>query len=110
MSKYFLPTDSFRERRLNEGVMLRLFWGRNMTLSIVDLRPESVIPAHSHPHEQMGIVLEGELAFTIGDETRTVRKGDFYCIPSGVVHSVQAGGQAAKALDIFSPPREDYRT
>ena len=58
MSNYFhIPS----ERELIErfpGVNLRTFWGDNVMLSIVDLNKGSVVPNHTHPNEQAGIVLE----------------------------------------------------
>lgn len=108
MIKNFPEFHEFKDRLLNDGVMLHLFGGENTMLSVVDFEPHSIVPDHSHPHEQMGMVLEGEFEFTIDGETRTVRDGDFYRVPPNVVHSVKAGDCPARALDIFSPPREDY--
>jgi quercetin dioxygenase-like cupin family protein len=45
----------------------------------------------------------------IGSEERLVAAGDVYLIPSGVEHSATAVGGPARALDIFSPPREEYK-
>ena len=78
-------------------------------MSLLELSPGCLVPRHSHPHEQVGIVLEGELEFTIGDETRIVKTGEVFVIPGGVEHSVKVGEQPARALDIFSPVREDYK-
>ena len=47
-------------------------------------------PHHSHPHEQGGVCLDGAMEFTIGDETRIVRRGEGWMIPGGVTHSVRA--------------------
>jgi quercetin dioxygenase-like cupin family protein len=55
------------------------------------------------------MLLEGELTFTIGDQTRTLHPGEMWRIPGGVVHSAVAGDQPVKALDVFHPIREDYR-
>ncbi|MBI4299720.1 MAG: cupin domain-containing protein [Chloroflexi bacterium] len=77
-------------------------------ISFVHLSPDAVIPTHRHPHEQMGMGLEGEFEMIIGDVKRTVKKGDAYLVPSNVEHSVRNYGGPSLALDIFSPPREDY--
>ena len=83
--------------------------GENIMLSFLDLAPGCEIPEHSHPHEQAGLVLEGEFRFCIGDEERMCAAGDAFVIPPNVVHSGRVDGdQAVKLLDIFSPPREDY--
>ena len=41
-------------------------------LSLVTLTPEAVVPEHSHPHEQMGMMVSGTLDLTIAGETRIV--------------------------------------
>jgi quercetin dioxygenase-like cupin family protein len=79
-----------------------------MMLSVVRLEPKSVVLEHAHPHEQMGILLEGRLEFTVGGITRLLGPGDKWRIPGGVVHSVRALDQLAVALDVFHPIREDY--
>ena len=79
-------------------------------MSLVELEPNSEVSLHSHPNEQAGMVLEGEFLFEIGDESKVVKAGEYYVIPGGIEHSVKAGGRPSKALDIFSPPREDYKS
>lgn len=78
-------------------------------LSLATLEPHAVVDEHSHPHEQVGIVLEGRAIFIIGGEEKTLQPGDIFRIPSNVRHKVIALEQRVKALDIFNPPREDYR-
>jgi quercetin dioxygenase-like cupin family protein len=76
---------------------------------VVDLEAGSVLPEHSHPHEQGGILLKGELEFTIGGETRHLSPGDVYLIPGGVEHSVRVGDSAAQLVDVFHPIREELQ-
>jgi quercetin dioxygenase-like cupin family protein len=46
------------------------------------------VPLHSHRHEdEFWFVLEGEIRFTVGDETRTGGPGTFVYIPPNVPHS-----------------------
>jgi quercetin dioxygenase-like cupin family protein len=75
----------------------------------VEIEPGAVVEAHSHPHEQVGMVVEGEARFLVGDEERVLKPGDMYRIPGGVTHRVVALEGGLKALDIFHPIREDYR-
>jgi quercetin dioxygenase-like cupin family protein len=56
----------------------------------------------------MGLLLEGELEFFVGDEHVVAHAGDMWRIPGGVRHKVIAGEVAARALDVFHPIREDY--
>jgi quercetin dioxygenase-like cupin family protein len=68
-----------------------------------------VVEEHSHPHEQMGLMLEGEADFTIGGRTERVTAGQMWRIPGKVVHKVVALDKPVRAIDVFHPPREDYQ-
>jgi quercetin dioxygenase-like cupin family protein len=105
---YFIPADSGSRHQIFPGVEIQSTAGIHMMLSVVRLEPESVVREHAHPHEQMGILLEGRLEFTVGGVTRLLGPGDKWRIPGGVVHSVRALDQPAVALDVFHPIREDY--
>ncbi len=106
---YFLPAGSGVRHEIFPGVVLRAISGTNLMLSVVRLEPGSIVHDHSHPHEQMGMLIEGRLEFTIGGITRRLGPGDMWCIPGGVVHRVKALDEPALALDVFHPVREDYR-
>ena len=109
MSTYFLSQSDGARRQLFAGVNAHVLWGSNLMLALVDLQPHSVVTEHSHPHEQMGMVLEGRAEFTIGGETRVLGPGDMYLMPSGVRHKVTALDVPVRALDVFNPPREEYK-
>jgi quercetin dioxygenase-like cupin family protein len=106
---YFLSRSDCSRHSIFPGVDILTAAGEKMMLSLVEFAPRAVVEPHSHPHEQMGMLLEGELTFTIGGQTRTLVPGEMWRIPGGVVHSAVAGEQPVKALDIFHPVREDYR-
>lgn len=57
----------------------------------------------------MAIILEGEFEMTIGGETRQLKKGDMYLVPPDVTHSGATHDKEALVLDVFSPPREDFK-
>jgi quercetin dioxygenase-like cupin family protein len=105
---YFIPAGSGSRHVIFPGVEIRTIAGTSLMLSVVRLEPESVVTEHSHPHEQMGILLEGQLEFTVGGVTQMLGPGDMWRIPGGVVHRVRAVEGAALALDVFHPIREDY--
>lgn len=108
MSKYFVTAAEQGSRRLFPGVDISTAAGEKMMISVVDIQPQAIVPLHDHPHEQMGILISGELTFEIGDEKLTLKPGDCWRIPGGVPHTCQAGDEVVKAIDIFSPVREDY--
>ena len=109
MSQYFPTKSECAHHAIFPGVTITTCATDKMMLSYVDLQPHSVVAEHSHPHEQVGMVLEGRATFTIGGEERTLGKGDMYLIPGNVKHRVVALDEPVKALDIFTPIREDYR-
>ena len=107
---YFFDPSAVRRKELAPGVAIRTIWGEKTMMSLVEVAPNSVVPSHTHPHEQSGIVLQGEFEFTIGGETKRVKQGDAYVIPGGVEHGLVALDGWALVLDIFSPPREEYKS
>lgn len=104
----FIDLDSMDKKQLREGIKSRIVTGEKLMMAFMDLDPGLHDPGHSHPHEQCGIVLEGEIELTIGDESRLLKKGDTYFIPANQPHGVKSFDKPALALDVFSPPREDY--
>ena len=108
MPFFDIPTTP--PQTLAPGITIRTAWGERIMLSFLDFESAgATVPLHHHVHEQMGMGLEGEFELVIGSEARIIRPGDVYLIPSGVEHSATAVGGPARALDIFSPPREEYR-
>ena len=96
-------------RKLGEGITTRIFPGDQAMLSIVRIAPHSRGTLHSHPQEQWGVLLEGALVRIQGGEEVAMKAGDFWCTPGGVEHSVRTGEEGAKVLDVFAPPRDEYR-
>jgi quercetin dioxygenase-like cupin family protein len=100
--------EALPERRLAAGVTIKPLAGDHAMLNYVRLDPDAEVPLHAHEHEQLGLVLEGEMHMQIGNERRTLRPQDTYVIPGGVRHGGRAGRSGALVLDIFYPLREDY--
>ena len=66
------------------------------------------MPLHSHPHEQLGIVLAGMKALRVDGVAPELGPLEAYVLPGGVEHSAFCGPDGALVLDVFSPIREDY--
>ena len=108
MAYVFASLDALPGKDIAKGVTMRPLAGEHVMLSCVDLAADSVVQLHSHPHEQLGVVLEGEVEMQIGDERRALRTGDAYVIPGGTTHGARATRGRARVLDIFYPLREEY--
>jgi quercetin dioxygenase-like cupin family protein len=109
MSLYFPTRDDFSHHTIFPGVHIATCSVEKMMLSHVKLEPHAVVEEHSHPHEQVGMLLAGRAIFFIGGEQKTLQAGDMWRIPGNVRHKVVVLEQAAEALDIFCPIREEYR-
>jgi quercetin dioxygenase-like cupin family protein len=105
----FCDLENRESKEIAPGIKIRTFWGDHMLLSMVDLAPNAVVPPHSHPHEQAGVVLSGGVELTIRGETRWLGEGASYIIPGGVEHGARTGDTPTQIMDVFSPVRRDYQ-
>ena len=94
---------------LADGYLARAIHGDQLTLAVVEIEAGAVLPEHSHANEQFGIVLEGSVVFRVGTETRTLLSGGIWRIPSDTPHTVTGGDSGAVVIDVFAPPRDDWR-
>jgi quercetin dioxygenase-like cupin family protein len=96
-------------RQLAEGLQTRIFPGENVMISVVRVAANRSGEIHSHPQEQWGVLLEGGGVRMQGGVEHKVGAGDFWQTPPGVSHGFRGGPKGAVILDIFSPPREEYK-
>ncbi len=108
MSDYFFDKSACSEHQIFPGVRIYTSHLSGVMMSLVEMEPRAVVAEHSHPHEQMGLMLEGEAEFIVGGERRRIGPGQMWRIPGGVLHQVIAGDRPVRALDVFHPIREDY--
>ena len=107
---YFITPNEAAQVEMSPGIHRR-------TMATTDeamiceffLERDTLIPAHSHTNDQVGYVVYGKIEVTVGDQTKICHPGDSYAIPGGIIHSVRVLTNTL-AIDIFSPPRNDYRT
>lgn len=107
---FIVPADApkFIQMVGFETTILTGLHGERMMMVLNHTSPGHGVPLHSHPHEQVGLVLKGEARLRIGDEERIVQRGDFYRIPANVPHGdTCTGDEPFVMLDIFCPVRED---
>ncbi len=100
--------SGIRPLKVWEGVIARAIEGDRLSLAVIELDPDSVVPEHSHENEQLGIVLSGSLSFRVGDEVRDLGPGGTWRIPSNTPHEVQTGPAGAVVIDVFAPVRADW--
>ena len=96
------PTDIW------EAVAVRAIHGERLTLGVVELDANALVPEHAHENEQLGIVIMGSITFRVGDESRELGPGGTWTIPANVPHEVQVGPEGAVVIDVFAPGRSDW--
>ena len=96
-------------RNLALGIEATIFPGENVMLSVVRIEPNSQGTVHAHPQEQWGVLLEGKCTRIQDGEAIDCVAGDFWQTPGGVMHGITTNDSSALVLDIFSPPREEYK-
>lgn len=96
-------------RQLADGLSAQIYPGDEAMISIVTAEPSASGQLHQHPEEQWGLCLEGSGIRVQGDQEIPFSKGDFWRTPSGVPHTMRAGSDGCRVLDIFAPPRDEYR-
>ena len=91
-----------------EGIEQKtLVYGEKTLMTEFLLRKGALLPRHAHPHEQTGYLVKGRIRLSIGTEVYEAKRGDSWCIPSGVKHGADILEDAV-AIEVFSPVREDY--
>jgi quercetin dioxygenase-like cupin family protein len=94
---------------ISRGFHARLIHTETMTIAFIDVDAGAELPEHTHAHEQVTNLLEGEFEFMLGGEKILLRPGKSVVIPSNVPHSGRALTKC-RIFDVFSPVREDFRS
>lgn len=87
--------------------LTQLGGGERLNVQHFALDPGASVPAHAHEdHEQCSFCYAGEVTFLLEAETVTVGAGDVAVLAPGETHGVEnRGGEAARGIDVYSPPR-----
>jgi quercetin dioxygenase-like cupin family protein len=105
----FFQVSGIEPFPMAEGVVGRPIFGKGAMLNVAELEPGAVVSEHSHPHEQIGLVLSGMMEMTVDGHKQMLGPMDGVVIPGDARHSAVAGPEGAVMLDLFQPIREDYR-
>ena len=100
--------EAIAPQRVWEGVVARVVQGEQITMAVVELEPNAVVPEHRHPNEQTGLVIEGSITFTVGGDTRELGPGGTWRILGDTPHAAVAGPRGATVIDVFAPIRSDW--
>lgn len=107
----FMEYEKTEAIKVSETVSRKFTYLDNLMMVIVDFKDGPMNepdPFHSHPHEQISYVAEGDVLVIIGDQQKRLTSGDIYVVPSGVPHTVQSLTPTLRLIDSFNPIREDF--
>lgn len=90
------------------GIRVQPLIGNSLMTCWISMDPGAVVVEHSHPNEQLGVVVQGSVTITVGDETREMLNGDAYVVPPDLVHSGVAGSEGVLLVETFVPIRDGY--
>ena len=90
-----LKLDEFRP-----GIMSKVESGKNLTMAVMEIAPNKEGSAHDHPFDQCGIVIEGEIEMSVGEEKKLLKPMETYFIPAGLKHNWKTNSSSVKILDI----------
>lgn len=105
-----LVTDWSRVKKENPapGIQRQMVVGQNVMMVRFTFEPFLVTPEHTHPHEQMTLVVQGKVKFFIEGEVKIVSPGDVLHFPPHNRHGATMLDEEVVLIDIFSPIREDF--
>jgi quercetin dioxygenase-like cupin family protein len=90
-----LKLDEFRP-----GILSKIESGSNLTMACMEISANKEGVAHEHPFDQCGMVVEGEIEMSIGEEKKLLSPMETYFIPAGVKHNWKTAVPSAKILDV----------
>ena len=99
--------DKVEKEQLNPSLARQVIHGDTMTVARMYASQGCVVPEHRHHNEQISIIEQGSMKFTLDGVEQVMKAGEVVRIPSQVPHSVEAVEDCI-VLDLFSPRREDW--
>lgn len=100
--------DKIPVEKTAEGIERQMVVGQNVMMCRFRFAPFTITPEHTHPHEQMTLVVQGKVKFFIGGEVHIVSAGDVLHFPPHNRHGATMLDEEVILIDIFSPIREDF--
>jgi len=98
------------ELRLS-GETARVFDGfqyddTNVSFFLIDAPPGEGPSLHSHPYEEIFVIQEGQVTFTVGDATIEATGGQILLAPAGTPHKfVNSGKTVLRSINIHPTSR-----
>jgi unsaturated pyranuronate lyase len=96
----FWNLKTLRLEEFRPGILSKVEAGSNLMMAVMEITPGREGGEHQHPFDQCGMVVEGEIEMSIGEEKKILRPMETYFIPAGISHHWKTAQSSAKILDI----------
>lgn len=104
----FTDWDQIPVENPSDGIERQMVIGKNIMICRFKFAPFLVTPEHTHPHEQMTLVVKGRVKFIIEGKPHIMSAGDVLHFPPHNRHGATMLDEEVILIDIFSPIREDF--
>ncbi len=102
----FWDLKTLKLEEFRPGIWSKIETSKNLTMAVMEIAPGKEGAAHDHPFDQCGIVVEGEIEMSIGDEKKLLKPMETYFIPAGINHNWKTISLSAKILDVVAKSNE----
>jgi quercetin dioxygenase-like cupin family protein len=82
------------------GILSKAEIGENLIMVCMRIDPGKEDSGHTHPFDQCGIVLEGQIEMFSGQNRQLLKANECYFIPSGEYHGWKTFDEPVKILDV----------
>lgn len=82
-------------------------YSKDLMLVKVAFEKGGIGAVHKHPHLQISYIASGVFEITIDGETKLLKEGDVYFVPSDILHGAVCIEDGV-LVDVFNPMREDF--
>jgi quercetin dioxygenase-like cupin family protein len=98
MSFWEMKTLELEEFR--PGIWSKIESGKNLMMAVMEIAPNKEGTAHEHPFDQCGVVVEGEIEMSVGEDKKLLKPNETYFIPAGINHNWKTFTSSARILDV----------
>lgn len=98
MAFWDLKTLSLEEFR--PGIASKAEIGTSLVMACMEIGSNMADPGHEHPFDQCGVILDGQIEMSIGDDRKILNPGETYFIPAGTRHGWKTFDSMARILDV----------
>jgi len=81
-----------------------VFDGEHLTANVGVIGDSGNALHTQNDHDELLVIIEGNVDFKVGEETKSVKRGDLVFIPKATLHGpMLKEGQSFAALSVFAP-------